>query len=103
MSDPFPESCTLPTAERPLRMADFGGFFAETVRGVDRTAPTRLRLDLAPSPQAAARAAELAAAESSCCSFFTFTLTVTDRDLTLEIAVPTQHAAVLDALMPSPT
>jgi hypothetical protein len=100
MSDPFPESCTLPTAERPPRVADFGGFFAGAVRGVDRPAPTRLRLDLTPGPQTAARAAELAAAEASCCSFFTFTLTVTDRDLSLEIAVPTEQAAVLDAFMP---
>jgi hypothetical protein len=94
----FPESCTLPTAARPLRAAEFDGFLAAAVRGVDRTAPTRLRLDLAPGPQAAARAAELAAAESGCCSFFTFTLTVTGGALTLDVAVPDPHVPLLDAL-----
>jgi hypothetical protein len=94
----LPDSCTLPSAERPLRTADFAGFFADTVRGAERIAPTRLRLDLEPGPQAAARAAELAAAEANCCSFFTFTLTVTGRGVTLDIDVPARHVAVLDAL-----
>lgn len=93
-----PESCTLPTAQQPLRAADFGRFFAGAVLGVERTAPTGVRLELEPGPRAAARAAELAAAEVSCCSFFTFTLTVTGRGLTLDITVPPAQAAVLDAL-----
>jgi len=93
-----PEACTLPTAERPLRAADFDAVFAATVRGLDRIGPTRLRLDLEPSPQAAARMAELAAAETGCCSFFTFALTATGGALTLDITVPQQYAPVLAAL-----
>jgi len=93
-----PEACTLPTAERPLRAADFDAVFAATVRGLDRIGPTRLRLDLEPSPQAAARMAELAAAETGCCSFFTFALTATGGALTLDITVPQQYAPVLTAL-----
>jgi hypothetical protein len=93
-----PAACTLPTAERPLRAADFDDLFASTVQGIERQAATRLRLDLRPGPQAAGRVAELAAAETGCCSFFTFTLTVTDGALTLDVAVPPAHAAVLDAL-----
>jgi hypothetical protein len=93
-----PDACTLPTAERPLRAADFDAVFAATVRGLDRVGPTQLRLDLEPSPQAAARTAELAAAETGCCSFFTFALTATGGALTLDITVPQQYAPVLAAL-----
>ena len=93
-----PDACTLPTAERPLRAADFDAVFAATVRDLDRVGPTRLRLDLEPSPQAAARIAELAAAETGCCSFFTFALTATGGALTLDITVPQQYAPVLAAL-----
>jgi hypothetical protein len=92
------DACTLPIAERPLRAADFDAVFAAAVRGLDRVGPTRLRLDLEPSPQAAARTAELAAAETGCCSFFTFVLTVTGGALTLDITVPQRYAPMLAAL-----
>ena len=61
-----------PAAERPRRAAEFDGLFAGAVRGIERAEPTRLRLDLQPGPRTAARAAELAAAETGCCSFFRF-------------------------------
>jgi len=93
-----PDACTLPTSERPLRGADFDAVFAATVRGLDRVGPTRLRLSLEPSPQAAAQMAELAAAETGCCSFFTFVLTATGGALTMDITVPQQYAPVLSAL-----
>ena len=93
-----PEACTLPTAEQPLRIAAFDQLFSGVVRGAERTAPTRLHLDLRPDPQVAGRVAELAAAEASCCSFFTFTLTVTDGSLGLDIEVPDSYVSVLDAL-----
>jgi hypothetical protein len=93
-----PDACTLPTAERPLRAADFDELFAGTVLGMERPDPTRLRLHLRHDPEAAGRAAGLAAAETGCCSFFTFTLTVTGSALTLDVAVPVAHVAVLDAL-----
>jgi hypothetical protein len=93
-----PDACTLPTAERPFRAADFDAVFAATVRNLDRIGPTRLHLELEPSPQAAARMAELAAAETGCCSFFTFALTASGGALTLDITVPQQYAPVLAAL-----
>ena len=93
-----PEACTLPTAEQPLRIAAFDRLFSGVVRGAERTAPTRLHLDLRPDPQVAGRVAELAAAETSCCSFFTFTLTVTGGSLGLDIEVPDSYVSVLDAL-----
>ena len=38
------------------------------------------------------------AAETGCCSFFTFILTASAGCLVLEVAVPGQHIGVLDAL-----
>lgn len=72
--------------------------FAETVRRVERPAPTRLRLELESSPAQAGRVAELAAAETACCSFFTFTLTATAGSLVLDVTVPAAQLPVLDAL-----
>ncbi|GAB3136620.1 hypothetical protein [Microbispora hainanensis] len=93
-----PSACTLPTAERPLRVAEFDALFAEAVQAVRRPGREVLRLELAFSPEHAARAAELTARETGCCSFFAFTLTIADGGLTLEVAVPPAHAEVLDAL-----
>jgi hypothetical protein len=90
--------CTLPTAERPLRAAEFDELFAAAVRGIDRAGPTRLRLDLRPSRPLAARAAGLMLAETECCSFFTFALTAAGDRLTLDVTVPGSHAGVLDGL-----
>jgi hypothetical protein len=93
-----PSSCTLPTASRPLRVAEFDGFFARSVRGLERPDPTRLRLALEPGPAAASRAAELAARENGCCSFFSFTLGIDAEGTALEVAVPAERTEVLDAL-----
>ncbi len=90
--------CTLPTAERPLRGAEFDELFAAAVRGIDRAGPTRLRLDLRPGRALAASAAGLMVAETECCSFFTFALTATGDRLTLDVTVPGPHAGFLDAL-----
>ena len=92
------EACTLPTAQRPLRAASFDEFFAASVQEITRTGSDQLRLDLRPGPDTAARAAGLAAEETACCSFFTFTLTATGGGLTLDITGPPAQRAVLDAL-----
>ena len=42
--------------------------------------------------------AGLAAAETECCSFFTFALTATGGALSLDVTVPAAHTAILDAL-----
>ena len=95
-----PDACSLPASGRQARTAEFGELFGETVLHVERPEPTRLRLHLRPDPKSAARAATLAAAETECCSFFTFTLTLTGGALTLDVTVPEAHAAMLDALTP---
>ncbi len=93
-----PDSCTLSADGRRLRQAEFSELFTETVAAIERPEPTRLRLHLHPSPQVAAKAAGLAAAETACCSFFTFALTAAAGSLVLDITVPAAQLPVLDAL-----
>lgn len=89
---PWPASCTLPTAERPTREAEFDTLFASWVLAARRVDRLRLRLELDPSTVEAAR--DLAARETSCCSFFTFTF----EERTMDIAVSEPHVEVLDAM-----
>jgi hypothetical protein len=92
-----PTACTLPTVERPLREREFGALFANSLRRVRQVHPTRAELTLDPANETAAR--DLAARESSCCSFFTFEFESAGDSLTMRITVPEQHAAVLEALV----
>ncbi|NYH42573.1 hypothetical protein HNR22_002300 [Micromonospora jinlongensis] len=94
-----PEACTLPTAERPLRLAEFDQFFTDAVRGLDRLSAQHLRLRLDGDAQVEEMARDLTARESSCCSFFTFGLSRSGPDsLSLDVRVPAAHVDVLDAL-----
>jgi hypothetical protein len=94
----FPQECTLPTAERPLRVAEFDALFAAAVRPARRPAPDTLEVFLAAGAEVAAAARDLMARETACCSFFTFTLRTGARESVLEVRVPAAQAAVLDAL-----
>lgn len=94
-----PDACTLPTAERPLRLAEFDQFFRDAVRGADRLSAQHLRLHLDGAEQVEETARDLTARESSCCSFFTFDIARPDSNsLTLDIRTPAAHVNVLDAL-----
>ena len=94
------EACTLPTAQRPLRMAEFDDLFATTLMSVEKPDQTRARLLLAGGPALAERARRLAEAESSCCSFFTFEVTELDGALVaFDVEVPEAHVDVLAALV----
>jgi hypothetical protein len=93
-----PDACTLPTAERPTRVAEFDDLFATAVTWVERPEPTRLRLGLPADPEVAGRVANLAVRENGCCAFFTFTLTTSGQDVHLEVTVPATYAEVLDGL-----
>lgn len=91
-----PQACTLPTAERPVRAAEFDELFATALRAQQRLAPTVLRwwLDLAAEPAAL----DLAGRETGCCSFFTFTFARAGDAVQVDVRVPARHAGVLDAL-----
>ena len=94
----IPAACTLPTAEQPLRSAELDALFA-TARGAERISPTLLRVTLTGGPDLLDTTRDLTGRESSCCSFFTFTLTTSGpATVMLDVQVPAAHVQVLDAL-----
>ncbi|GAA1817342.1 hypothetical protein [Agromyces neolithicus] len=92
-----PASCTLPTVERPLREQEFSELFAMALRRVRRVNATRADLILDPTGETVAR--DLAARETSCCSFFTFDFAPDEDSVTMTVTVPAPHAPVLEALV----
>jgi hypothetical protein len=92
------DACTLPTADQPLREAEFDTLFAMALRGVQRPAPTWLRLDLDAGAEVEATTRDLTARESSCCLFFDFQLTPAVDRLVLDVRVPEARVDVLDGL-----
>jgi len=92
-----PAVCTLPTAELPLRVARFDDVFA-LVRAAERLMPTRLLLTLQPAPGQTEAIRDLAARESTCCSFFEFIVREEDDGVLLEVIVPPAQLGVLDAV-----
>lgn len=81
-----PDSCSLPTVDRPLRVAEFDGLFGQSVLRSVRVSATRLDLVLAADAEAAAR--DLAAREVGCCSFFRFDFDTAGSDVVISIGVP---------------
>ncbi|MEU5811218.1 hypothetical protein [Streptomyces sp. NPDC047718] len=93
-----PQSCTLPTEERPLRVAEWDALFAERLTSLSRPEALRLRLDLAGGQGVEGQVRDLVEREGGCCSFFSFTVTPGEDLIGLDIAVDQAHEAVLDAL-----
>jgi len=91
-----PEACALPTAERPLRVAEFDELFAKDLRSVSRVGPQTLELVLA--TESRSTVADLTARENECCSFFTFGIADVVGGVLLRISVPPAYIAVLDGL-----
>jgi hypothetical protein len=92
------DACTLPTAEQPLRVAEFDDLFTQSLRHVDRTAPTRLRLTLRRYPGATDTVEDLVSRETECCSFFVFAVRSRRGAILLDISVPEPRMHVLDGL-----
>ncbi|MGH3501026.1 MAG: thioredoxin family protein [Nocardioidaceae bacterium] len=92
------DACELPTAEQPLRVAEFDALFVAAVRGVERREPSWLRLRLAAEVGVQDEAQELIEREQECCSFFDFQLSATGADLQLDVRVPQGRVEVLDGL-----
>ena len=90
------QACTLPSADRPRRLAEFDALFATSLREQTRPSPTALRWLLDPDAEATAR--DLTARESECCTFFDFSFTPEGDALRLDVRVPPAHTAVLDDL-----
>jgi hypothetical protein len=92
------ESCTLPTVDQPVRVAEFDDFFSESVRAVERVDATTLRLLV--DSVAADRARSLAGRESSCCSFYGFDFAAARAVagmVSMRVTVPGASVTVLDA------
>ncbi|MFG2333193.1 hypothetical protein ACGFMM_26710 [Streptomyces sp. NPDC048604] len=98
MSTWVPDSCTLPTSEQPLRVAEFDALFAERLTDLSRPDRLRLRLVLAGGDDVEEAVRDLVARESGCCSFFTFAVSPGPERIQLDVSVDGAHEAVLDAL-----
>jgi hypothetical protein len=80
-------------------VAEFAALFAASLRGLEREEAGILRLELDGAAEVETWARDLAARESTCCSFFDFSFFRTDQDrLRIRVRVPQQHRAVLDGL-----
>ena len=91
-----PDACTLPTVEQPLRVREFERLFAESLISVSTRPDGRsLRLVLADGPGVYETAADLAARESECCSFFLFNVTRGSGVVTMDVRVDDAHTDVL--------
>lgn len=97
MAFQVPYSCTLPTAERPVRLDEFTELLG-SARSSERDDLTHLTVYFDNADGLADRARNLAARESSCCSFFDFTVAANAGDVIVGIRVPDQHSAILDSL-----
>jgi hypothetical protein len=93
-----PESCTLPTVEQPLRVAEFDHLFATAVGPAERLGPTGLRIPLPVGDEVVSTARELVDRETGCCSFFSFDVRPSSAGTELEVRVPESQTAVLDAM-----
>lgn len=91
------DACTLPTADRPVRLAEFDELFAQHVRTVERHGDA-LRLRMSGGPGLRERVVDLTERESGCCSFFTFLIDGTDDRLVLDIQVPSERRGMLDSV-----
>jgi hypothetical protein len=90
------ESCTLPTVERPLRLAEFDDLFSTALTAQTRLSAAVLRWSLDSRAEAVAR--DLAARETQCCSFFTFSFASDGDTVQVDVRVPAVRSEVLDAL-----
>lgn|SRR5512145_1940479 len=91
------DSCSLPSAARPGRFAEFDNLFRDFVTFVERGQGIT-RLGMSGPPGVLDQVRELTARETSCSSFFTFDIAGDDRSLILEAGVPPGKGEILDAL-----
>lgn len=92
-----PIACTLHPNEMGGRLEEWHRLFAAHLGGIERPAPTRLRLILA-AGAGLERTRDLAAREMECCAFMTFTVTPGDGRLLVDVEVPAEAAPTLDGL-----
>lgn len=91
------DACTMPTTDRPLRLAEFDALFAEAVRSVAYEG-NLVRLHLSGPAGLRDRVRDLAERETACCSFFSFVIDGEPDDLMLEISAPPEQRNILKGL-----
>ena len=92
-----PIVCTLHPNQMGGRLEEWHRLFAAHLGGIQRPAPTRLRLLLA-ADAGEDRVRDLAAREMACCAFMTVTVTPGGGRLLLDAEVPAEAAPTLDGL-----
>jgi hypothetical protein len=92
-----PIVCTLHPNEMGARLEEWHRLFAAHLDGIQRPAPTRLRLVLA-ADAGVDRVRDLAAREMACCAFMAITVTPGGGRLLLDTEVPAEAAPTLDGL-----
>jgi hypothetical protein len=92
-----PIVCTLHPNEWGGRMEEWQRLFADHLGGIERSAPTRLRL-LVAADAGLQRMRDLAAREMQCCAFMTFTVTPNGERLLVDVEVPAEAVSTLDWL-----
>ena len=92
-----PSSCILPSAEHPVRIAEFAALFARA-RAVRRVSNQHLRVSFVSADTTAMVVRELAGRESVCCSFFEFTVTSDAEQVALDVVVSAVRSEVLNGL-----
>lgn len=98
-----PDACTLPTAERPLRVAEFDALFAGHLRCLEWHGRAAMSMDLSGDVGLTEAVRDLLERESACCSFFSFTVTTgggtgPGEHVHLDVTVPPGREDVLVAL-----
>jgi hypothetical protein len=91
------DACTMPTAERPLRLAEFDDLFTCSLTRLTSD-EAGVRMHLQGDAGLRDRVLDLTARETECCSFFVFTVDGTDAAVDLSITVPPARRDILDAL-----
>ena len=94
-----PEACTLPTAEQPVRVAEFDELFRRALVEVARDGEGRAVLTLRGGAAALETVRDLTARETACCSFFAFEVTADEELVRLAVAVPPGQVAALHGLV----
>jgi hypothetical protein len=92
------ESCTLPAADLPGRLAEFDAAFAAGLRHAEVISPVHARLVFTADQARAEALAGLLRRESECCSFFAFGQRAEGDLVTVDVTVPPGHAEMLAAL-----
>ena len=89
-------ACTLPTLERPLRLAEFDELFT-LARAVAYDGQS-VRIHLSGPPTLRDQVVDLTDRETECCSFFRFTVDGTGSEVDLVITTPDEHQPIVAAI-----